>query len=129
MTRDQLDIDYGYKRFLNERWFGAGNAEYFQDTLKEIDSRITLGAGVGVQFIDNSIQNLASDLGISAVRKLSVVTARLNPLYVWASTTSGSCWQKRLSCSIDSRYCSYWEMRKARYSHLPPAFAMRITIV
>ena len=56
--------------FLNERWFGAGNAEYFQDTLKEIDSRITLGAGVGVQFIDNSIQNLASDLGISAVREV-----------------------------------------------------------
>ena len=69
LTRDQLDIDYGYKRFLNERWYGAGNAEYFQDTLKEVDSRITLGAGVGVQFIDNSIENLASDLGISAVRE------------------------------------------------------------
>ena len=69
LTRDQLDIDYGYKRFLTERWYGAGNAEYFQDTLKEIDSRITLGAGVGVQFIDNSIQNLSSDIGISAVRE------------------------------------------------------------
>ena len=69
LTRDQLDIDYGYKRFLTERWYGAGNAEFFQDTLKEIDSRITLGAGVGVQFIDNSIQNLSSDIGISAVRE------------------------------------------------------------
>lgn len=69
LTRDQLDIDYGYKRFLTERWYGAGNAEYFQDTLKEIDSRITLGIGVGVQFIDNSIQNLSSDIGISAVRE------------------------------------------------------------
>ena len=69
LTRDQLDIDYGYKRFLNERWYGAGNAEYFQDTLKEVDYRITLGAGVGVQFIDNSIENLASDLGISAVKE------------------------------------------------------------
>ena len=69
LTRDQLDIDYGYKRFLTERWYGAGNAEYFQDTLKDIDSRITLGIGVGVQFIDNSIQNLSSDIGISAVRE------------------------------------------------------------
>ena len=69
VTRDQLDIDYGYKRFLTERWYGAGNAEYFQDTLKDIDSRITLGIGVGVQFIDNSIQNLSSDIGISAVRE------------------------------------------------------------
>jgi len=69
LTRDQLDIDYGYKRFLTERWYGAGNAEYFQDTLKDIDSRITLGVGAGVQFIDNSIQNLSSDIGISAVRE------------------------------------------------------------
>ena len=69
LTRDQLDIDYGYKRFLTERWYGAGNAEYFQDTLKDIDSRITLGIGVGVQFIDNSIQNLSSDIGISVVRE------------------------------------------------------------
>ena len=69
LTRDQLDIDYGYKRFLTERWYGAGNAEYFQDTLKDIDSRITLGIGVGVQFFDNSIQNLSSDIGISAVRE------------------------------------------------------------
>ena len=79
LTRDQLDIDYGYKRFLNERWFGAGNAEYFQDTLKEIDSRITLGAGVGVQFIDNSIQNLASDLGISAVREVIGGDSKVEP--------------------------------------------------
>jgi putative salt-induced outer membrane protein YdiY len=69
LTRDQLDIDYGYKRFLTERWYGAGNAEYFQDTLKDIDSRITLGVGAGVQFIDNSLQNLSSDIGISAVRE------------------------------------------------------------
>jgi putative salt-induced outer membrane protein YdiY len=69
LTRDQLDIDYGYKRFLTERWYGAGNAEYFQDTLKDIDSRITLGVGAGVQFIDNSVQNLSSDIGISAVRE------------------------------------------------------------
>ena len=69
LTRDQLDIDYSYKRFLTERWYGAGNAEYFQDTLKEIDSRITVGLGVGVQFIDNSIENLASDISVSAVRE------------------------------------------------------------
>ena len=69
LTKDQLDVDYGYKRFVSERWFGAAHAEYFQDTLKEIDSRITVGAGVGVQFIDSSLQNLATDLGVSAVRE------------------------------------------------------------
>lgn len=69
VTKDQLDIDYGYKRFISERWYGAANAEYFQDTLKDIDLRITVGAGVGVQFIDNSLENLASDLSVSAVQE------------------------------------------------------------
>ena len=69
VTKDQLDIDYGYKRFISERWYGAANAEYFQDTLKDIDSRITVGAGVGVQFIDTSLENLASDLSVSAVQE------------------------------------------------------------
>ena len=69
LTKDQLDVDYAYKRFVSERWYGAANAEYFQDTLKDVDSRISLGAGVGVQFIDNNLQNLSSDLGVSAVQE------------------------------------------------------------
>ncbi|MEC8347390.1 MAG: DUF481 domain-containing protein, partial [Pseudomonadota bacterium] len=49
LTKDQLDFDYGYRRYISERWYGAANAEYFQDILKEIDQRITLGAGMGIQ--------------------------------------------------------------------------------
>ncbi len=69
VTKDQLDIDYGYRRFISERWYGAANAGYFQDTLKDIDSRITLGAGVGVQLIDSPRETLASDLSLSAVQE------------------------------------------------------------
>ena len=68
-TKDQLDVDYGYRRFISERWYGAANAEYFQDTLKDIDLRITLGAGMGIQVLDNSLENLATDLSLSAVQE------------------------------------------------------------
>ena len=83
VTKDQLDIDYGYKRFISERWYGAANAEYFQDTLKDIDSRITVGAGVGVQFIDTSLENLASDLGISAVQEDINGESDIQPALRW----------------------------------------------
>jgi len=69
VTKDQLDIDYGYKRFISERWYGTANVGYFQDTLKDIGSRITVGAGAGVQFIDSSLENLASDLSVSVVQE------------------------------------------------------------
>jgi putative salt-induced outer membrane protein YdiY len=69
LTKDQLDVDYGYRRFISQRWYGAANAEYFQDTLKDIDLRITLGAGMGIQVIDNSLENLATDLSLSAVQE------------------------------------------------------------
>ncbi|NKB98546.1 MAG: DUF481 domain-containing protein [Pseudomonadales bacterium] len=68
-TKDQFDFDYGYKRFMSERWFVAGNAEYFTDDLKDIDSRITIGAGGGYQFWDNTFGALSAEAGISAVQE------------------------------------------------------------
>lgn len=68
-TKDQIDLDYGYKRFISDRWFVAGNAEYFVDELKDIDSRITLGAGAGYQFWDATFSALSAEAGISAVQE------------------------------------------------------------
>lgn len=68
-TKDQVDLDYGYKRFMSQRWFVAGNAEYFTDELKDIDSRITLGTGAGYQFWDNTFGALSAEAGVSAVRE------------------------------------------------------------
>lgn len=84
VTKDQLDIDYGYKRFISERWYGAANAAYFQDTLKDVDARITLGAGVGVQFIDTSLENLASDLSVSAVQENIDGESNVQPALRWS---------------------------------------------
>ena len=53
-TKDQLDLDYGFKLFLSDQWFSSANAEYFSDPIKDVDQRISLGVGAGYQFVDNS---------------------------------------------------------------------------
>ena len=49
-TRNQLDSGYGLRWYFRDKWFAAANLGYFQDELKEIDQRITIGAGLGYQF-------------------------------------------------------------------------------
>jgi len=83
-TRDQIDLDYGYKRFLNEKWYAAGNGEYFQDRIKDIDQRITLGAGLGHQFWDNSFGALSAEFGASAVFENLDGDSGTNPALRWA---------------------------------------------
>lgn len=82
-TKDELDLDYLYKRFLSEKWYASGNAEYFEDPLKDVDSRITLGAGIGYQFWDDSFGSLSTDLGVSAVREDLDGENETNPAVRW----------------------------------------------
>ena len=82
-TKDLVDLDYGYKRFISEKWFASGNAEYFQDKIKDIDQRITLGAGMGYQFWDNSLGSFSTDLGVSMVREELVDDDETNPAIRW----------------------------------------------
>lgn len=82
-TKDQLDLDYGYKRFVSEKWYAAGNAEYFKDELKDIDQRITLGAGMGYQFWGNSFGALSVVLGVSAVSEEVGGENEDNPALRW----------------------------------------------
>lgn len=84
-TKDQTDFDYGYKRFMTEKWYLAGNFEYFKDELKDIDQRLTLGAGAGYQFWDNSLGALSTELGVSAVREeVDGEGTENNPALRWA---------------------------------------------
>ncbi len=84
-TRDQMDIDYNYKRFLeNSKWFYGANGEYFRDKLKGIDPRITVGAGAGYRFWDNSLGSLTVEFGLSAVYEDLGLTDETNPAARWA---------------------------------------------
>lgn len=82
-TKDQLDLDYGYRRFISEKWYASGNAEYFQDRLKDIDARITAGIGMGYQFWDNSFGALSTDLGVSYVQEDLDGDQQGNPAARW----------------------------------------------
>ena len=82
-TKEELDLDYGYKRFISEHWYASGNAEYFEDPLKDLDSRITIGAGMGYQFWDDSFGSFSSDVGISYVKEELGGEDETNPAVRW----------------------------------------------
>ena len=82
-TKDTLDLDYLYKRFLNEKWYASGNAKYFEDPLKGVDSRITVGAGLGYQFWDDSFGSLSTDVGVSYVQEELDGEDETNPALRW----------------------------------------------
>ena len=82
-TKDTMDLEYLYKRFLNEKWYAAGNAQYFEDALKDVDSRITVGAGLGYQFWDNSFGAFSTDVGVSYVMEELNGEDESNPALRW----------------------------------------------
>ncbi len=79
LTREQFDLDYGYKRFISEKWFASATAEYFEDELKGVERRIALSGGLGYQFWDNSIGELSADLSVSAVQEEIGFENEINP--------------------------------------------------
>ena len=82
--KDQVDLSYGYKRFISPRWFGSANSNYFRDELKDIDQRLTLGGGLGFQVLNSSRGVLSTELGVSAVQERLDGVDRTNPAARWA---------------------------------------------
>lgn len=95
-TKEQLDIDYGYKRFISEKWFASGNAEYFKDELKDIDQRVTLGAGMGYQFWDDSFGAFSTELGVSVVDEELDDDSETNPALRWGLDYNRFFFSKRM---------------------------------
>ena len=83
-SKDQVDLSYGYKRFISPRWFGSANSNYFRDELKDIDQRLTLGGGLGFQVLNSSRGVLSTELGVSAVQERLDGVDRTNPAARWA---------------------------------------------
>jgi len=91
-TQEVFEFDYNYRRYLQNNWFVGGNFEYFRDGLKEVNSRITVGATAGKLFWDNALGRLSAELGISYVYEdlgaVGIGTEELgsqsNPALRWA---------------------------------------------
>ncbi len=95
-NKEQLDFDYGYKRFFTDKWFALGNAEYYRDELADIDLRITVGGGVGYQLWQNSFGALSLGTGISAVFDEIGTKAKENPAWRWELDYNRFLWSKQL---------------------------------
>ncbi len=83
-TRDTLDAGYDFRWYFRDQWYALATLGYFKDELKEIDRRITVGAGVGHQFWDNAISSLSTELGISQVFESLAGDSESNPAVRWA---------------------------------------------
>ena len=66
-TREIFRVGYQLDWFFREDWFAFGSSEYFQDELRDVDLRVTLGAGIGHQFWENSLGAFSIESGISEV--------------------------------------------------------------
>ena len=85
-TRDQLDIDYEARWKTGPAWYLLGNFELFRDPIKEIDGRITLGAGAGRTLWEREQGSLTTDIGISQVRESLLGGNQNNPALRWGVT-------------------------------------------
>ena len=65
--REQYRLGYQLDWFFRQDWFAFGSSQYFQDKLRDVDYRITLGGGLGYQFWDNTLGALSLEGGISEV--------------------------------------------------------------
>ena len=83
-SKDQVDLSYGLKRFISPRWYGSGNGNYFRDELKDIDQRLSIGAGLGFQLTNSRRGALSTEVGVSAVQERLNGVDRTNPAARWA---------------------------------------------
>ena len=82
-TRDTFDAGYDLRYYFRDKWYALGSIGYFKDELKDIDSRITLGAGLGYQFFNHAIASLSTDLGLTMVIEELDGDNESNPALRW----------------------------------------------
>jgi putative salt-induced outer membrane protein YdiY len=62
-----------YDHFFTKKWYGYANATGEQDEFKDLDLRVTLGAGAGYQFIESDRTNLSLEAGLSYVNENYII--------------------------------------------------------
>jgi len=82
-TRETVDAGYDLRYYFAQKWYALGSIGFFSDELKEIDSRITLGAGLGYQVFKHSLASLSTDLGATVVIEELAGDSVTNPAIRW----------------------------------------------
>lgn len=66
-TKDQFDLDYDLRWKVGTSWYTVANFEYYQDSIKDIERRVTAGLGAGVVLQQSPLGSLSMDAGVSQV--------------------------------------------------------------
>ncbi len=82
-TRETVDAGYDLRYYFRDKWYALASIGFFRDELKEIDSRWTLGAGLGYQFFNHSIASLSTDLTATMVVEDLAGASETNPAVRW----------------------------------------------
>ncbi len=96
LSKDQLSLGYGLDWFFDDGWFAGLDTGYFQDPLRDVDSRVTLGGNLGHQFWSDSRGALSAELGVSAVLERVGGARDDNPALRWALDFRRFLWGKRI---------------------------------
>jgi len=67
--RNQFDLGYDYNWLFGEHWFFAASAAYSRDPVRDLDRRVTLGAGLGYEFYDDARRSLKTSVGPAFVHE------------------------------------------------------------
>ncbi|KPK04198.1 MAG: hypothetical protein AMJ64_14200 [Betaproteobacteria bacterium SG8_39] len=67
--RNQFDLGYDYNWLFGEHWYFAAAAGYSRDPVRDLDRRVTLGAGLGYQFYDDARRSLKTSVGPALVHE------------------------------------------------------------
>lgn len=96
VTKDQMRFGYQLDWFFRDDWYAYGTTEYFKDDLKDVDYRVTLGAGAGHQFWDDTLGALSAEAGVSEVLEQIGGKSETNPAARFAVDYNRFLYGKRL---------------------------------
>ncbi len=83
-TRNQGRLGYDYRWFFRDDWYLLGNGEYFQDRVRDIDHRMSLGGGAGHRFWEDSLGKLSIEISAGATYEDLSLTQDTSPALRWA---------------------------------------------
>ena len=69
-TKNEWEVGYQFDYFVTDQWFLTSNSSYEEDEFKDIEHKISLGAGAGYQYFQTTVSSLSSTLGLNYVEEV-----------------------------------------------------------
>lgn len=82
--KEQIEFNYGYRRFFQENWYSGLNVDTFRDPIKNVDNRVSLAASMGRRFWEHTHGLLTSELGLSQLFETLTSESEWHPALRWA---------------------------------------------